>query len=200
MVTVRNSDTHFESPEPGSYPATCYKLIDLGTQESEYQGKAIKRRQVIIGWELAEKMSTGDPFVVSAFYTASLSEKSKLRPILESWRGASFTAEELEGFDLGKLLGKSCLVSLVINDKGKTRVSTAMKLPKGVSGPVLVNKVVHFDLDKFDQVVFDSLSDKLKDMIKRSPEYALVGAPKSAFHEEDPVVESEPEHETEVPF
>lgn len=200
MVTVRNSDTHFESPEPGSYPATCYKIIDLGTQESEYQGKAIRRRQVIIGWELAEKMSTGDPFVVSAFYTASLSEKSKLRPILESWRGASFTTEELDGFDLGKLLGKSCLVSLVINDKQKTKVSTAMKLPKGVSGPVLVNKVVHFDLDKFDQGVFDSLSDKLKDMIRRSPEYALVGAPKAATHEEDPVVEAEPEHETEVPF
>jgi hypothetical protein len=41
MVTVRNSDSHFENPEPGSYPATCYKIIDLGTQEGEYQGKRL---------------------------------------------------------------------------------------------------------------------------------------------------------------
>lgn len=199
MVTVRNSDLHFENPEPGSYPATCYKIIDLGTQESEYQGKTLKRRQVIIGWELAEKMSTGDPFVVSSFYTASLSEKSKLRPMLEGWRGAAFSPEELDGFDLGKLLGKSCIVSLFLNDKKKTKVSGAGKMPKGLSGPVLVNKIVHLDLDKFDQATFDGLSEKIKDMIKRSPEYALVGRPST----EAPVAHDEAPEEVggeEVPF
>ena len=191
MVTVRNSDSHFENPEPGSYPATCYKIIDLGTQEGEYQGKTIKRRQVIIGWELAEKMTNGDPFVASAFYTASLSEKSKLRPMLESWRGSAFTPEELDGFDLGKLLGKSCLISLVLNEKQKTKVGGASKMPKGLTGPVLINKIVHLDLDKFDQATFDGLSDKIKDMIKRSPEYALVGRPAFAVtSEEEPPEEA----------
>lgn len=176
---VRNSDGHYENPEPGSYAATCNKLIDLGTQESEYQGKKIKRQQVILGWELSEKMSTGEPFTVSAFYTASLSEKSKLRPMLESWRGAAFTAEELEGFDLSKLLGKPCMVSLVLNDKKKIRVSGVSKLPKGMPTHQLVGKMTHFDMNAYNQAAFDGLSEKIKEIIRRSPEYALmVGSPK----------------------
>lgn len=71
-------------------------------------------------------------------------------------------------------------------------------MPKGLTGPVLINKIVHLDLDKFDQATFDGLSDKIKDMIKRSPEYALVGRPASAVtSEEEPPEEASGE---EVPF
>jgi hypothetical protein len=173
MVTVKNQDTVFESPEPGSYVGVCYKIIDIGTQESEYQGKKIRRRQVVIGWELAEKNSKNEPFVVSSFFTQSLGEKSKLRPTLEGWRGAAFTPEELEGFDLSQLLGKPCIVSLVKNEKNKIKVNAVSKLAKGMVAHKLVNPMVHFDLDDFSVSVFDLLSDKMKEIIKKSPEYAL---------------------------
>jgi hypothetical protein len=202
MVTVKNSDGHYENPEPGSYAATCYKVIDLGTQESEYQGKKIKRRQVIIGWELSEKMSSGEPFTSSAFFTASLSEKSKLRPMLESWRGAAFTPEELNGFDLAKLIGKPCLVSLVLNEKKKVRVGGVSKLPKGMQPSAPTLKPIHFDLEQFDEATFNGLSEKIKEIIRKSPEYALVGTdlkPVSVTSEEEAPSE-ESHEEAEVPF
>lgn len=179
MVTVRNQDREFEMPEPGSYPAVCYKVVDLGTQESEFQGKKLRRRQVVIGWELAEKMESGEHFIVSGFYTASLGEKAKLRAMLESWRGSPFTKDELEGFNIGVLLGKTCIVSLIKNEKDKIKVSAVGKMMKGVAPHVLVNKIVHLDLEKFDQAVFDGLSDKMKDIIRRSPEYHALLNPKA---------------------
>lgn len=45
------------------------------------------------------------PRLVSKEFTLSLNEKSKLRQALQSWRGKAFTAEELQGFDLRKVLG-----------------------------------------------------------------------------------------------
>ena len=50
-------------------------------------------------------MEDGRPFAVSKTYTASLFEAAALRKDLESWRGKSFTEEELGGFDISKLLG-----------------------------------------------------------------------------------------------
>ncbi|MBK6881283.1 MAG: hypothetical protein IPH01_11030 [Elusimicrobia bacterium] len=49
MVMVNEGAGSFENPEPGSYAAVCNQVIDLGTQEGEYQGNKIKRRQVILG-------------------------------------------------------------------------------------------------------------------------------------------------------
>lgn len=169
----------FEQPEPGSYAAVCYKIIDVGTQTSEYQGKPNTKRQIIIGWEIEEKMSDGRPFSVSQFYTASLNEKAKLRAHLEAWRGKQFTAEELEGFDSQNLLGKPCLLSLIKNDKNKIKIQSVSKLPKSMTPPVLANMVVYFSLDEFDQKVFDSLSEGIRKIIVQSPEYQTIkgGAP-----------------------
>lgn len=194
MVMAREGNTAFEYPEPGSYAATCYKVVDIGTQESTYEGKAVKRHQVIISWELEEKMKSGEPFVISAFYTVSLSEKSKLRPMVESWRGAAFTPAELDGFNLGQLLGKPCMVSLVMSDKGKIKVGSVSKLPKGMAISELVNPIVHFDLGAYDEATFNKLSDKTKELIRKSPEYRAVITAKHAN------LPAEVEDGPEVPF
>ena len=164
----------FEQPEAGTYSANSYKLIDIGTQTGEYQGKPTVRRQVILGWELDEPMSDGRPFVVSKFYTASLSEKATLRHDLESWRGRAFTENELGGFDLHAILGKPCMLSLTKNDKGKVRVTAVSKLPRGMQAMKVVNPIMYFSLDNFDPEVFAGLSDGIKRMIVNSPEYQEV--------------------------
>ena len=166
----------FEQPPVGTYPARCIKIIDLGTQKGEYQGKANFKRQVIIGWELpTELMAEGDyigkPFVVSKFYTASLNEKATLRKDLQNWRGREFSPAELGGFDSKNILGKACMLSLTANDKGKTRVTGVMALPKGMAIPAQINESVYFSLDEFDRQVFEAISKGIKAMIEVSPEY-----------------------------
>ena len=107
-----DSGGDFEQVDPGSYAAVCYKIVDIGTREGEYQGVKNSRRQVIIGWELDELMTTGEragkPFVVSKFYTQSLGEKANLRHDLAGWRGRDFTPDELAGFDAKNKVRSRC--------------------------------------------------------------------------------------------
>lgn len=174
-----NGGGSFEQPPVGTHVAICTKVIDIGTQKSEYQGQATIKRQCIIGWELPnELMNEGDyagkPFTVSKFYTASLSEKANLRKDLANWRGRDFTEQELNGFESKNILGKACMLSLTKNDKDKTRITGVMALPKGTPVPAQVNQSLYFSLDEFDQATFDGLSDGIKKLIQASPEYRRI--------------------------
>lgn len=173
----------FEQPPVGTHLARCVRLIDIGTQKGEYQGKATFKRQVIIGWELPTELMTegehaGKPFTSSKFYTASLSEKANLRRDLANWRGRDFTEQELQGFDAKNILGKPCMLSLTVNDKNKVRVTGVMAAPKGMTVPEQINPTIYFSLDEFNPDVFASLSDGYKKFIMASPEYAEAINPK----------------------
>ena len=37
----------FQMPEPGTYLARCFRIVDIGTQYGEYQGKPTARRQIV---------------------------------------------------------------------------------------------------------------------------------------------------------
>ncbi len=173
ILTDRGGD--FEQPPVGTHIARSIRLIDIGTQESEYQGTKTYKRQFILTWELCNELMTkgeneGKPFVVSKFYTASLSEKSNLRKDLVAWRGREFTPDELAGFDARNVLNKPCMISVVDRD-GKHRVASISGIPKGTMVPDAVNEIQYFSLDEFDPVIFNSFSDKMKQMIAASPEY-----------------------------
>lgn len=174
----------FESAPAGTHIARCIKLIDIGTQQNEYQGQVTYPRQVIIAWELPnELMSKGDfegkPFTTSKFYTASLHEKATLRKDLVNWRGRDFTEEELGGFDPKKILGAPCMLSLTLNEKQKIRISGVMALPKGSHLPDQINKSVYFSLEPnlYDATLFESFSEGIKKIIKQSPEWQHINNP-----------------------
>lgn len=162
----------FEQCPAGSHVALCVGLIDLGTQHGEYNGKQTTRQQIIIRWETPdEHLEDGQPFLVSAFYTNSLGEKSKLRPLLEAWRGRPFSPEELQRFDLQNILGKPCLLNVIHNDNNKARVTGVMALPKGMTAPKPHNPLSAFWIDEWDQAAFDALPEGFRKIIMQSDEY-----------------------------
>lgn len=185
----------FEQAPAGSHIARCVRLIDLGTQFGEYQGKPNAARKIVISWELPQALMTegtfaGQPFIVGKWYTASIGEKANLRKDLVNWRGREFTDDELKGFDIKKLLGVPCLLSLTPNEKNKVRVTGIMKPPQGTQCPAQINPSLYFSLerDEFSQATFDGLSEYWQTEIKKSPEWAdLQGKPgpikKSAVEE-----------------
>lgn len=200
MRWADNGGGDFEQPPVGTCVARCIKIIDIGTQKGEYQGKATSKRQCIVGWELpndcmSEGEHAGKPFNVSKFYTASLGEKANLRKDLQNWRGREFTEDELRGFESKNILGKACMLSLTQNDKGKVRVTGVMALPKGMQVPPQVNPSVYFSLDEYDAQVFESLSDGYKKMITASPEYQDVATGRSKHGFEDM-----PDDDPSIPF
>jgi hypothetical protein len=169
----------FEQAPTGAQVARCIRLIDIGTQENTWEGKINHKRQVVVSWELphclmTEGESAGKPFIVSKFYTASLSEKATLRHDLVAWRGREFTPEELAGFDSKNIIGKTCMLGSTEGKNGKTRVTTVMQLPKGMPVPEQINPTLFFSLDEYKQDVFDSLGKGMKGMIEKSPEYQSI--------------------------
>ena len=73
----------------------------------------------------------------------SLSEKANLRKDLESWRGKAFTAEELKGFDIEKLIGVNAMASIIHNQSGDrtyANISSISKLMKGLQPMATENK------------------------------------------------------------
>ena len=164
----------FQQAPPGTHVARCIKLIDLGTQHGEYEGKPTVREQVVVQWELpGETIDTdkgAQPMIVSKFYTNSLSEKATLRADLEAWRGRQFTPDELASFDLEKILGAPCLVNVIHSDKGKARVKGVMSLPKGTICPPAHNTPSAFWLDPWDYNAYMSLSEGFRNIIVESDE------------------------------
>jgi hypothetical protein len=170
----------FKIAPVGSHLARLYRIIDLGTQTSEYMGQSKMLRKVKFFWELHGddlKTDDGKPLIQTRNYTLSLGDKASLRKDLESWRGKSFTDDELRGFDISKLLDKWCMVTVqhrtanngnVYADAVAITPVPAIVQKAGV--PQGVNPCVLFDLQKFDQEVFDSLSQGLKDQIMQSAE------------------------------
>ncbi len=92
----------------GTHAAVCVAVVDLGTQPPS--GKFIDqgpKRKVYLVWELVEEATRP---LIAKDYTASLNEKANLRKTVESWRGKKFGEDE--EFDVGKLAGQKCLVTI----------------------------------------------------------------------------------------
>ncbi len=175
------------APAPaGAHVARCYRIIDLGTQVKQWQGQERKVKQVLLSWELPDAKIpdgklAGEPFSISERFTANLSEKSKLRAVLEAWRGRQFTKEELDGFNLENILTKTCYLNIVhATNNGKTyaNIASIMPVPNGLKPQGQINESVLFSLDNFDPAVFNTLSKGLQETIKKSPEYAKAVATK----------------------
>jgi hypothetical protein len=165
----------FELPPSGSHLAICYRIVDLGTQQTTYKEQIKHQHKIMLSWELCEeKMRDGRPFSVHKRFTLSSHKKATMRQFLEAWRGVPFSDADFGTFDIGNLLAKPCMVGIVHeNNNGNTyaNISSIMRMPKGLPLPTLENEVVYFSLNNFDQNLFEKLSDGLKAVIQRSPEY-----------------------------
>lgn len=175
----------FTPPPAGTFPALCYRLLDLGTQSTTFKGDTKIQHKVLISWELKDEDCTMEvdglvmPMTVHQRFTWSMHEKATLRKTLESWRGKKLVDSDFGagGFDIRKLLGAPCMLAIVHATNGEktyANVASVLKLARGMQTGPLVNPTAFLWLsrDLFDQAVFDGLSQGLQDTIKKSPEYA----------------------------
>ena len=182
MYLPKNDATKFVLTPAGTHLAVCYRVIDLGTQQKTYPGKPPKyERTVLINWELPQElMEDKRPFSVGQKYNFSMNEKANLRKHLEAWRGVPFKDTDFGpgGFQLEKILGKGCLLTIVHAVKGDNtyaNIASVSGLPKGMVAPAPVNPLLSLDLgpegDATFAAVFAQLSQKLQEQIMASPEY-----------------------------
>jgi len=136
-IIAKNSNGDFTPAPEGLWPAVCVDVVDLGVvQPKNPQYKPQHRIQLRWVLDAEPPLPTGQPHMAVRGFGLSLGEKSHLRPFLEAWRGKKFTDEELEGFDVERLLGVNCQVQILHKKvEGKTygNVQTAVPAARGVS-------------------------------------------------------------------
>jgi hypothetical protein len=135
-IMARLPERQHGTPPGGLYPAVCADVVDLGLQRSNFGDKP----KIRIVWQAEERDEHGRRFEFARTYTNSLAEKAALRRDLESWRGAKFTRDELEGFNLLRLLGANCQLQVMVetNDREQTYANVTAVLPPARNLPRLV--------------------------------------------------------------
>lgn len=162
----------------GTHIARLYSLVDLGTQETEWQGVTKWIHKVRFTFELPLETREFDgvqkPLVISNEYSLSFGDKANLTKIVEGMLGRKLTEKETqEGIDLKTLVGKSCMVNVIHKETSKgvyANIASVVPVPKGMVSPEQFNKTVIFEIDSFDVELFDKFPQFLKDKINSAKE------------------------------
>ena len=201
-ITAKQSEKQFELVTAGNHLARCYQMIEIGTEEIEYNGEKKNVHRVRIVWELPNEKKVFNPekgeqpFSIGKDYTLSMHEKATLRHDLQSWRGKAFTDEEANSFDITKLLGKPCMLN-VIHEQGKNgntyaKIAGVTAVPKGMPVPDQVNESFMLSFEDWDDKKFAALPDWLKQRIEKTPQF------KSRL--DGPIEEAKEDDSSELPF
>jgi hypothetical protein len=167
------------------YLARCYRIVDLGTQKSEYLGQIKNLPKVMLQFEVhgeddagkALVTAKGEPMSISKNFTLSLAEKATLRKDLQTWRGKEFTADELKGFQIDNVLGAWAMIAITKamgnNGKEYTNIANINSVPKVMKAnlPEGHNKCATFYIESPDMELFETFSDNLRAKIEQSPEW-----------------------------
>lgn len=181
----KSSGGDFKPTPEGQHEMVCCRVVDLGTQQGEYQGEITHKRKVLVTWELPATRTEIDgkdlPQLHSERFTWSFHEKANLRKFLENWRGVPFRDEDFSGppngFHIKKLLGVPCFAQVMhrtgSNNRTYANITSIMRHPGSPDArPKPEGELIFFDLDAFDQTTFDKLPKRLKAAIADTPEGA----------------------------
>jgi hypothetical protein len=195
-VESYGGNREFKTVPAGTHLGRLYRIVDMGTQTSEWNGEKKIQRKVSLGWEIHGEDDSGEPLLteegkpmaIFKNYTLSWNEAATLRQDLQAWRGQPWSDEEARRFDLKKLLGQWCMLNVIHkpgkDDRNKMFANVANISPvpgflKKQGLPEGVNPLQLFQLGNPDWELFETFSKGLKAKIEASPEYqALKRAPK----------------------
>lgn len=165
-------NTNFEPAPADVHNGVCIGVYDIGTHVGAYGAK----RSVKILFEIDAQRNDGKNFVVSRDYGFTISKKSKLREMIEAWRGKPFTeAEESEGFDLAKLLGQSCAVQIIHKQVGAdtyANIGGITKLMKGMQPMKPTYPLCSYFFDDHGKNIPAGTPDWVAKKIKESQEWS----------------------------
>lgn len=161
-------------PDEGVYDARVVRFIELGTQDGGEYGDKFK---VQMSFELVDEAAVFNEdkgeqnFMVHRKFNKSLHKRADLGKAVREILGDDFPEEgEIE---MDSLADMPCQVKIVHSEDGQyANVESVMAIKKGAKVTKSENEFVSLYLDdNFDEDVFDSLHDGLREKIEGSPEY-----------------------------
>lgn len=109
MSIIIKRGGNFKPAPEGICKAVCVDVVEMDNVSTAYGIKDLVR----IVWETDNLMDDGRPFLASKRYSKTINIKSNLRKALRAWRGKDYTDEELDNFDIEKVIGASCQLNIV---------------------------------------------------------------------------------------
>jgi hypothetical protein len=208
IMAKAKEESTFTPVSEGLHQAICSAVVDLGMQPGS-QLYPNPKRQVYLRFDCIDEqveferdgVKVTGPARCGATYTLSLADKSKLRPLLESWRGKKFTQQELEGFDISKLLGVPCQVQILHNEKGDklyANVQTIVPFPKNMEKPKPPEDAILYSPSEPDKATWERmpqwLQKKIQERLANTEEE--LSKPKAT----PPSSRAETDFDDEIPF
>jgi hypothetical protein len=165
-----NQGSSFPSAPIGMHQATCFGVVDIGTQETNFKGEKGTAKQCILFFEYAKlKLDDGRPMIQNRYYTMSMGELASLYKHIKSWFGKTMTQKEKDDFDSKELIGQGCVLQIIMNSNDKPKIENILPLMDGMEAYVAENKVMDYELTK--DYIPDDLYDWVKDKIRMSLEW-----------------------------
>lgn len=176
-----NNGSGGQTVPAGTHVARCYQIIHIGTVPDTYQGEEKLVDKVRLVFELP--LETADfgkgeqPFSIGRDFTNSRHEKSALRAFIQSWLGKAMTDSDAYKFDVGTLLGKEAMVSVMHRTANTGRTYADLKgaspLAKGMTCPPQVNATFLLDYDSEDfDLRFSMLPEWLQNKVSSSQQFS----------------------------
>jgi hypothetical protein len=165
----------------GTHVARCYQIIHIGTVPDTFQGEDRLVDKVRLVFELP--LETADfgkgeqPFSIGRDFTLSMHEKSALRAFVQNWIGEALSDSDAAKFNVGTMIGKEAMVSVMHRAANTGRVYADLKgaspLVKGMTCPPQVNAsfVLDFENEDFD-LRFKMLPEWLQNKVSSSQQFS----------------------------
>lgn len=197
----------------GNYPARVYEIIEIGTVDGQWMGEAKKTHKVRIGFELPTEKRVFDekkgeqPMVISKEMALSFGDLAGLRKIVEAIEGKKLTDAEAVNYEIESIMGRPLLVTVSHSEPNEQGIiyanaTTFSPLIKGLTVEPLNNKPKYLEYAKWDEQVYNSLPDFLKEKMNVTPEYKAMRSGKFELPEVKVEIEDDGRMQdtTNIPF
>ena len=202
ILATDKSTSNIEPIPSGTQMARCVQMIHIGTLTEEIQGKETTRNLVRITFELPtithvfDETRGAEPRLLSREFTLSMNSKSALRKFLDTWRGVPFTESESRSFDVTKLIGVPCMLSVGLKTSKSSgnqynTIDSALAIPPGVNAPDQITESCEINFENIHEH-WEKIPRFIVDKIKLVPEYANIDFEFPDFDEMDHDVDDTP--------
>ena len=190
-------------PEMTAHRAICCQIIDLGTHDTEWDGKVTgKAPEINYTFEFVDIELEHDGEKYHPMWgireQKRLGPKNNMKKYLEGWRGRQFTTEERENFDWGAPLGKPCLLVIGPNTKGNPKLMAISATKDKLEGTRDLREF-WIEEEEINNPFPEWMPEWIRKIIEDSYEYS--GKPEEEpGNPVDEVSTSDDEYEDDVPF
>lgn len=173
----------------GSYMAVCIGVIDLGEQYSEKFKNYSNKVQIVfeLPGETIEVEGKQEPRQLSREFSVATKKNSNLRTFLSAWNGKTYSDDDFMELDMFDQLGRPALLNVVLNETGEyANIESAIQIPKGIPAPLSNTATIRWDMDAWDDSVFEALPEWVQEKIKKSTQYQKAHAPTDSIQIQPP--------------